>query len=157
MQTHQPNVSAEQIREQARNAAQDAKAAAEQARAAAQDAAPSARITTPDGRTIVIGPPGRAVGIGETRTDPMEVIPQRAENIAIAFFIMVAAVIIGLPIMRAIGKRIERGAPQPASIPNDVRNQLQQISASVEAIAIEVERISEAQRFTTKMLAEKAP
>ena len=37
----------------------------------------------------------------------------------------------------------------------EVRDQLQQISASVEAIAIEVERISEGQRFTTKLLTDK--
>jgi hypothetical protein len=83
-------------------------------------------------------------------------IPPEAESIAIGFFIMVAAIIIGYPLMRAIAKRIERGAPQPAQIPNDVRDQLQQISASVDAIAIEVERISEGQRFTTKMLTDRS-
>ena len=37
-----------------------------------------------------------------------------------------------------------------------VSEQLQRIEQSVEAIAIEVERISEAQRFTTKLLSERA-
>lgn len=83
------------------------------------------------------------------------VIPPGAENISIAFIVMVAAVIIGLPIMRAIARRIERGTPVAAPIPVEVRNQLEQISQSVDAIALEVERISEGQRFTTKMLAER--
>lgn len=34
-------------------------------------------------------------------------------------------------------------------------NRLRQLQESVDAIAIEVERISEAQRFTTKLLADK--
>jgi hypothetical protein len=83
-------------------------------------------------------------------------IPPEAKQISIVFFIVIGAVIVGLPLVRAIARRIERGTPPPAQIPNDVRQQLQQISASVDAIAIEVERISEGQRFTTKMLAEKS-
>ena len=83
-------------------------------------------------------------------------IPPEAKDISIAFFVVIGAVIVGLPLMRAIAKRIERGAPPPVQVPNEVRQQLQQLSASVEAIAIEVERISEGQRFTTKMLAERS-
>jgi hypothetical protein len=66
-----------------------------------------------------------------------------------------AAVIIGFPLMRAIAKRIERGTPQPARIPPEMQAQIQQLVQSVDAIAIEVERISEGQRFASKMLAEK--
>ena len=66
----------------------------------------------------------------------------------------VAAIIIGWPIMRALGKRIERGTPAPA-VPQEVRDQLQQLNQAVEAIAIEVERISEGQRYTTKLLSEQ--
>ena len=68
---------------------------------------------------------------------------------------MIAAIVIGLPIMRAIARRIERGAPVAAPISAEVRNQLQQISQSVDAIAIEVERISEGQRYTTRILTER--
>ena len=84
-------------------------------------------------------------------------MPPQVADIAISFFVVIGAIIIGLPIMRAIGRRIERGGAPPAAIPNDMRTQLQQISASVDAIAIEVERISEAQRFQSKLLAEKSP
>jgi hypothetical protein len=68
---------------------------------------------------------------------------------------MFAAVIIGFPIMRAIGKRIERGAPARVSIPPEMQAQMQHLMQSVDAIAIEVERISEGQRFTTRMLADR--
>ena len=82
-------------------------------------------------------------------------IPPQAETISIAFFITIGAIIIGLPLMRAFARRIERGTPVAAPIPAEVRDQLQQIAQSVDAIAIEVERISEGQRFTTKMLADR--
>jgi hypothetical protein len=153
MQTQQPNVSADQIREQVEQAVTKAQAAAE--RAAQAQGRATAQITTPDGRTIVLPAPG--VGVTEHRPFNPDDIPPRVENVAISFFVVVAAVIIGLPIMRAIARRIERGAPQPTALSPEVRNQLQQISSSVDAIAIEVERISEAQRFQSKLLAEKAP
>jgi hypothetical protein len=158
MQTQQPNVSADQIREQVEQAVSKAQAAAEKAAAerAATAARPGATITTSDGKTIVLGP-GGGVGTSETRAFNPDDIPPRAENVAISFFVVVGAVIIGLPLMRAIARRIERGTPQAAALSPEMRNQLQQISSSVDAIAIEVERISEAQRFQSRLLAEKAP
>ena len=100
----------------------------------------------------------RADGVSEITVRPQfgdNVIPSGAVDISIAFFLTVAAIIIGFPIMRAIARRIERGTPVAAPIPVEVRDQLTQIAQSVDAIAIEVERISEGQRFTTKMLADR--
>ena len=147
MQQQREEVTREQLRQQIQQTVRDAQVAAEKAaREAAEAAAKGERIIVQRPEVVTtVGVPAR----------PESPIPPEAENIAIGFFIMIAAIIIGLPLMRAIARRIERGAPQPAQIPNDVRQQIQQISASVEAIAIEVERISEGQRFTTKMLAEK--
>jgi len=59
------------------------------------------------------------------------------------------------PIARALGRRIE-GKPQVAQIPAGTDARLDRIEHAVEAIAVEVERISEGQRFTTKLLAERA-
>jgi hypothetical protein len=81
-------------------------------------------------------------------------IPPRVKDVSIAFFVMLAAVIIGLPLMRAIARRIERGTPQVA-MPPEVQGQIQHLMQSVDAISIEVERISEGQRFATKMLADR--
>jgi hypothetical protein len=53
-----------------------------------------------------------------------------------------------------------RGRPQdPGRIPYgaDIDLRLQRIEQAVDAIAIEVERMSESQRFTTKVLAERLP
>jgi len=153
----QTGVSRDQLREQIRQTVRDAQIAAEQA---AKDAAKDAdREGVQSGREIVIGVPPTGnppvfTGTG-VQINPENMIPPQAETISIAFFITVAAIIIGFPIMRAIARRIERGAPVAAPIPLEVRDQLTQISQSVEAIAIEVERISEGQRFTTKMLADR--
>lgn len=39
---------------------------------------------------------------------------------------------------------------------DDVRERLEQLQQSMDSVAVEVERISEGQRFTTKLLAERA-
>jgi|APMI01.1.fsa_nt_gi hypothetical protein len=65
---------------------------------------------------------------------------------------MVAITTIFGPIMKALGRRLEqRGAPAPA----DLSRRLGAIEQAVEAVAVEVERISEGQRFTTKLLADR--
>jgi hypothetical protein len=144
----QAPASREQLREQIRQTVKEAQSAA---KAAAEEAAqgrdPQVRVVVPP-----VGPFGTETGA------PMVFqpeIPRGVENISIAFFVMVAAVIIGLPLMRAIARRIDKGTSTAAQIPAEVRQQLQQISQNVDAIAIEVERISEGQRFTTKMLADR--
>jgi hypothetical protein len=62
-------------------------------------------------------------------------------------------VILG-PIARAFARRIVTRAERP-QIPAQVTAQLTQLTQAVDAIAIEVERISEGQRFTTKLLSEQ--
>jgi hypothetical protein len=42
-------------------------------------------------------------------------------------------------------------------LPPDVSNRLARIEAAVDSIAIEVERISESQRFLAKLQADRAP
>lgn len=45
----------------------------------------------------------------------------------------------------------------PAELPKGLEQRLERIEQAVDSIAIEVERISEGQRFTTKLLSERAP
>jgi hypothetical protein len=61
--------------------------------------------------------------------------------------------IVGWPLARAIGRRIERRGPDPAQLP-DVTQRLARIEAAVDTIAVEVERMAEAQRFTTRLLSD---
>ncbi len=66
---------------------------------------------------------------------------------------IVAIVMVGLfPLIRAYARRMEASAR--SSTPPDVTARLERIERSLEAVAIEVERISEGQRFTTKLLSE---
>jgi hypothetical protein len=44
-----------------------------------------------------------------------------------------------------------------ASVPSEMEERLLRIEQAVDAIAIEVERMSESQRFTTKILADRLP
>lgn len=86
--------------------------------------------------------------------DASDVIPPQAVEISIAFFIMVAVIIIGLPLARAVSRRMDR-KPTGGQIPGELSAQLAQLNQSVDAIALEVERISEGQRFTARLLSEQ--
>jgi hypothetical protein len=57
---------------------------------------------------------------------------------------------------RALWKRAARPGPPPAVF-TETAQRLERLEASVDAIAIEIERISEGQRFVTKLLSEKQP
>jgi hypothetical protein len=73
--------------------------------------------------------------------------------VAIVSLLLVGAVT--WPLARAIARRIE-GRAQPApSLPPDTAERMARMEAALESVAIEVERISEGQRFVTKLLAEK--
>ncbi|MEP6999164.1 MAG: hypothetical protein ABI969_01715 [bacterium] len=52
-------------------------------------------------------------------------------------------------------RRAARTAPLNASTQHSAALQLEPVMQALDAIALEVERISEAQRFTTKVLAER--
>ena len=75
--------------------------------------------------------------------------------VPLAFFAMVTLITAGRPLFRAWARRIEGGAPRPALDP-EAQARLERMEQAIEAMAIEVERIAEGQRFTTKLLAERA-
>lgn len=78
-------------------------------------------------------------------------IPPQVVDISIAFFIMMAVIIIGWPLARAMGRRLEKRASAPALPDPAITGQLQRIEQAVEAMSIEIERISESQRFMAKL------
>jgi hypothetical protein len=82
------------------------------------------------------------------------VIPQQVVDISIAFFMTMAIIIIGFPLARAFARRMDRRGGS-AQISNEVSSQLAHLNQAVDAIALEVERISEGQRFTTRLLSEQ--
>jgi hypothetical protein len=68
---------------------------------------------------------------------------------AILFLVML------LPIAVAWGKRLARGSVRPASLSREATERLERMEQAIDTVAIEVERISEGQRFVTKILAER--
>lgn len=110
-------------------------------REAIQDVQREIQQARAEGRSVTIQPPSFE-----------NVVPQGAVDISIAFFVSMAFIIVGLPIARAWARRMDRrGEPASAS---QIAPRLDRIEQAVEAIAIEVERVSEGQRYTTKTIAE---
>jgi hypothetical protein len=80
-------------------------------------------------------------------------LPDGVMDLAIGFFITCVVIAIGVPLARAFARRMDRKHPAPAA-PMEVTTRLDRIEQAVDAIALEVERVSEGQRFTTKVLSE---
>jgi hypothetical protein len=81
-------------------------------------------------------------------SDPGKVI------VAVVFFVSVATVIRSVAAMFFGRRRSNASGDSPGSSLSDAR--LSRLEQAVDAIALEVERISEGQRFTTKLLSEQA-
>ena len=75
--------------------------------------------------------------------------------VPIAGMAMIVSIVLGIPLVRAYTKRVESRGAAPA-IPGDVTARLERIEHAIDAMAVEVERIAEGQRFTTKLLSERA-
>jgi hypothetical protein len=59
------------------------------------------------------------------------------------------------PLMRAWARRIEGKVSTPPAVSAATDARLERMEQAIEAVAVEVERISEAQRFQTRLLAER--
>ena len=107
-----------------------------------------------DGPITIQGPDGKTTTIVRGGPLPGEQIPPQAVDMAYAFFFTVAAIIILLPLARAFARRMDKRSAT-AVVPPEVSAQLEHLNRAVDAIALEVERISEGQRFTTRLLTEQ--
>jgi exonuclease VII large subunit len=139
----------QQAQREAQQAQQEAQRAAQQAQREAQQAvrqmqAELARNAAREGQAVAFPPfpPG----------GPQ--IPDGAVVISIAFFVMCAVIAIGVPLVRAFTRRMDKRNAAPPSTDAETRDRLERIEQAVDAIAVEVERISEGQRFTTKIISE---
>jgi hypothetical protein len=80
------------------------------------------------------------------------IIPENVGVVAIVFGTMG---VIGFPLVRAFARRIEGVRPAASLISADLSERLDRIERAVESVALEVERISEGQRFVTKLMTER--
>lgn len=66
----------------------------------------------------------------------------------------VVTLVLGFPIVRLITKWLEPRPVPPREL-STISGRLERIEAAVDAIAVEVERISESQRFTARLQTEQ--
>lgn len=86
---------------------------------------------------------------------PPDVIPPEAVQMTEMFFVTVAVIAIGVPLARAVGRWLDRRGQRPAApATSTLEPRLDRMEQAIEAIAIEVERVSEGQRFTNKLMGE---
>ena len=67
----------------------------------------------------------------------------------------IVIIVLGFPIVRLITKWLEPRPVPPREL-STISGRLEKIEAAVDAIAVEVERISESQRFTARLQSEQA-
>jgi hypothetical protein len=133
-----PPPSAAAIRQQVRDATRHAVQAASQAAQAAGQVA---------GQAGTIAPPPFS---------PRDMIPPQAVDISIALFVAVTACVILGPFARAIARSLDRKSSAAAIAGPDLTPQIRQLQDSVDAMTLELERLSEGQRFTAKLLVDRS-
>lgn len=74
--------------------------------------------------------------------------------VPVALFVSVAFTVVGVAFARALRRRDEVRTLGPDT--SEVVARLERMEQAIDAIALEVERISEGQRFTTKLLSERS-
>ena len=100
-------------------------------------------------RVFSLQPPPAAIAT-TAAVDPF-LGPKDIMTISSGMFILM------LPLVLVLARRLWiRSVPRPALDPEE-SPRLQRIEQAIESIAVEVERIGEAQRFTTKLLADRQP
>lgn len=95
-------------------------------------------------------------GLIQTQRVPVNDIPENVLAISMVFTIFVLFPI-AFAFARHVWKRAGKGPPSVVQLPSDAQQRLERLEQGVEAIAIEIERVSEGQRFVTKLLAEAQP
>jgi len=93
------------------------------------------------------------VGVSGGRDFENMGMPPEAVDISVAFFLMIAFVVVGWPISRAFARRMDRKSVAPTES-RESSARLERIEQAVDSIAIEVERVSEGQRYTTRLMSE---
>ena len=68
-------------------------------------------------------------------------------------FVTAIVLAVGVPLARAYSRRMDAESRNP-QIPGEVSARLERMEQAIDSVALEVERISEGQRFTTKLLSE---
>ncbi len=143
-------------REQAQAQREQAQAARDAARAG-QEGTPVVITITKDGKTVTIdnaSPEAAATALGIP-------LPSQQRDIDPGPYIIGGIAIMSAAIILIVGLtyrfKLKMRGSAPAALPNDVAERLARMEVGIESVAVEVERISEGQRFTTRLLSDRAP
>ena len=68
-------------------------------------------------------------------------------------FLCAIVLAIGVPLARAYSRRMDAESRSPR-LPTEISERLERMEHALDSVALEVERISEGQRFTAKLLSE---
>jgi hypothetical protein len=85
--------------------------------------------------------------------------PRESDQIPDAVFALTGVffVVVLLPLSIAFALRlVRRGARAVAALPHDIMDRFNRIDQAIDAMAVEVERIGEGQRFVTRLMTERA-
>jgi len=75
--------------------------------------------------------------------------------VPVGIMFAIAFMVVGSHFAKALGRKWDREGQQALS--PEVSGRLERMEQALDAIAVEVERVSEGQRFTTKLLTERSP
>lgn len=102
-------------------------------------------------------------GLGQVEVqhfpEPIMHLPPELLPLVFGSLVLILLMVVGYPIARALARRIDRQtvASPPEALPQaDVVARLERIEHAVETMAVEIERISEGQRFTNRLFSEQA-
>ena len=163
----------------AREAAQDARQAAQDAKNLARvgsdvqaptpptpptpPAAPGTIVIPTDaGENINISVDGKGIHVSQNGSSTVipihDVVPRGAVLMTYAVCASFAFVIVGFPLARAFARWLDRrgtSSRQSATLSTDVQARLDAMERNIDTVAVELERVSEGQRFTNKLLSER--
>jgi hypothetical protein len=87
-----------------------------------------------------------------------DLVPRGAVEISFAFFGSIAFMVVGVPIARAFARWLDRRSLASAStsqLDAALQARIEAMERNIDTVAIEVERVSEGQRFTNRLLEQR--
>ncbi len=97
---------------------------------------------------VVSGDFNQVIEIPGSPPDPND-IPHGVRNVIESGLVAIVLVVLGLPLVRMIARRLE---PKVRSESPESGARFERLEQAVDAVAIEIERVSEGQRYTNKLL-----
>lgn len=106
------------------------------------------------GRQLTSAPAGLIAASQNPMTE-MGIDPHLIERVSILFTLFVLAPL-AVSVAFMVFRRAFRPAARPEKVSGESSERMERLESAVDAIAVEIERISEGQRFTTKLLSESS-